>query len=153
MTKTANTANAAPPYIRQGVILRRVLNPFVLLLGLKPALVVRGRRSGRTRSVPFDGPFEHGRRRYLVSPMGDTNWVRNLRVAGKGELRRGRHAERFRVVELRGAERDAIVTAYASSLTCGCRAYMRRLPDPAAHPVFRIEASEEDMSPTSGQPG
>jgi hypothetical protein len=118
-----------------------VFNPLVLLLGLKPALAVRGRRSGRLRRVPFDGPFEYEGRRYLVSPMGETNWVRNLRAAGRGELRWRRRREPFRTVELGGEERDAIVTAYAAGLTCGCRTCMRRLPEAADHPVFRIEAS------------
>jgi deazaflavin-dependent oxidoreductase (nitroreductase family) len=136
LTGTAGTgiARTAPPYIRQGVVTRRVFNPLVLLLKPKPALAVRGRRSGRLRSVPFDGPFAHEGRRYLVSPMGETNWVRNLRAAGKGELRRGRHREPFGAVELRGAERDTIVTAYAAGLTCGCRPICGVFPTPPTAP-------------------
>jgi hypothetical protein len=44
-----------------------------------------------------------------------------------------------RVVELDGAERDAVVKAYASTITCNCRRGMEMLPDPADHPAFRIE--------------
>ena len=58
-------------------------------------------------------------------------------------MRIGRDRERFRAVELYGAKRDAIVTAYAATITCGCRYYMRRLPDPADHPVFRIDPPGE----------
>jgi len=47
--------------------------------------------------------------------------------------------ERFRAVELHGTERDAIVTAYANTITCGCQRYMRMLPDSADHPVFRLD--------------
>ena len=34
----------------------------------------------------------HDGRRYLVAPRGETQWVRNLRAAGTGELRLGRRA-------------------------------------------------------------
>jgi len=44
--------------------------------------------------LTFDG------RRYLVAPRGETQWVRNLRAAGTGELRLGRRAESFRGREL-----------------------------------------------------
>ena len=37
--------------------------------------------------------------RYLVAPRGETQWVRNLRVAGEGELRVGRRTEAFRAAE------------------------------------------------------
>ena len=43
------------------------------------------------------------------------------------------------MVELQGEERDNIVRAYASTITCNCRKSMELLPDPADHPVFRIE--------------
>lgn len=119
--------------------MRRVLNPLMVRFRASPVLFVRGRRSGKRRSVPMDPPFEWEGTRYLVSPMGDTHWARNLRAAGEGELRIGRHLDEFRAVELHGAERDAIVRAYAATITCGCRRYMRLLPDPADHPVFRIE--------------
>ena len=38
-----------------------------------------------------------------------------------------------------GAERDEVVKTYASRITCNCRQSMELLPDPADHPVFRIE--------------
>lgn len=126
-------------YVHHGALMRRVFNPIMVLVGSDAVLYVRGRRSGRRLAVPMDPPFEWGGIRYLVSPLGDTQWARNLRVAGEGELRLRRHLERFRAIELHGSERDAIVTAYANTITCGCRMYLRQLPDPADHPVFRIE--------------
>ena len=125
--------------IHQNLVMRRVLNPLVVLLGRAPVLYVRGRRSGKRRAVPMDPPFEWEGSRYLVSPLGDGNWARNLRAVGEGELRIGHQIEHFRADELHGAEHDAVVTAYANTIICGCRRYMRMLPDPADHPVFRIE--------------
>jgi hypothetical protein len=126
-------------YFHHGTLLRRVFNPIMVLAGRSAVLFVRGRKSGRRLAVPMDPPFELQGVRYLVSPLGDTHWARNLRAAGEGEMRLHGHLERFRAMELHGPDRDAIVTAYANTITCGCRTYLRQLPDPADHPVFRIE--------------
>ena len=50
--------------------------------------------------------------RYLVAPRGVTQWVRNLRVARRGELRVGRRRGSFQAVELTDAEKPAILRAY-----------------------------------------
>lgn len=126
-------------YVHHGALLRRVFNPIMVLVGSDAVLYVRGRKTGKRLAVPMDPPFAWQGTRYLVSPLGDTHWARNLRAAGEGELRIHRRLERFRSIELHGAERDAIVTAYANTITCGCRTYLEQLPDPADHPVFRIE--------------
>ena len=72
-------------------------------LGISPAgaetLAVRGRKSGQIRTNPVN-PFEIGGRTYLLAPRGTTEWVRNLRAAGEGELRKGSRARRFRADEL-----------------------------------------------------
>jgi hypothetical protein len=51
-------------------------------------------------------------RRYLVSPRGHSQWVRNIRVVGEGELRVGRRVERFVPTELADADKPAILRAY-----------------------------------------
>jgi deazaflavin-dependent oxidoreductase (nitroreductase family) len=62
-------------------------------------LRVRGRRSGEIRSVPVN-LLTHEGHDYLVAPRGLTQWVRNLRVAGEGELRVGRQHRAFRATEV-----------------------------------------------------
>src|SRR5882672_1042269 len=62
-------------------------------------LYVRGRTSGQWRSNPVNVLTYEGRR-YLVAPRGQTQWVRNLRAAGGGELRVGRRVETFTATEL-----------------------------------------------------
>jgi hypothetical protein len=128
------------PYVRPSALLLKVVNPITVALGQKTVLQVRGRTSGKLIKVPMDPPFEWSGTRYLVSPRGETHWVRNLRAAGEADLRTRRGTEHLRVVELDGPERDAVVMAYASTITCNCRTSMELLPDPADHPVFRIEA-------------
>lgn len=133
----------AGPYVRPSAFLNKVLNPITVALGRTTVLCVRGRKSGKLLKVPMDPPFEWNGTRYLVSPRGETHWARNLRAAGEADLRRRRRLEHIRVTETKGAERDAVVNTYASTITCNCRRSMELLPDPADHPVFRIEPSAD----------
>ena len=125
-------------YTRPGFMVSRVVNPVIMKLGLTPTLAVRGRRSGEWHTVPVM-PIEHEGFRYLVAPRGETQWARNLRAAGAGELRRRRRKEAFRAVEVDGAERERVVAAYRRKVSGLVKAQFERLPDPADHPTFRIE--------------
>ena len=74
-------------------------------------LAVRGRKSGEWRRNPVN-PLTLGSTRYLVAPRGHTQWVRNLRVAGGGELRVGKRVERFTATEIDDADKLAVLRAY-----------------------------------------
>ena len=82
----------------------------VSVLGSR-VLAVKGRASGQWRTTPVN-LLEVGGRRYLVSPRGETQWVRNLRAAGAGELRLGRRTERFGCRELADEEKVPVLRAY-----------------------------------------
>jgi hypothetical protein len=55
-------------------------------------LTVRGRSSGALRSVTVN-PLELDGHTYLLSPCGQTQWVKNLRQAETGTLKRERKPE------------------------------------------------------------
>ena len=74
-------------------------------------LRVRGRSSGAWRSTPVN-LLTVGDQTYLVAPRGTTQWVRNIRVVGGGELRVGRRVTRFTVQELPDADKPAVIRAY-----------------------------------------
>ena len=74
-------------------------------------LAVRGRSSGAWRTVPVNLLVVAGER-YLVAPRGTTQWVRNLRAAGGGELRVGRRVEKFTAEELGDDAKPAVLRAY-----------------------------------------
>lgn len=137
----SSLAESTRPYARPGFFLSKVANPITVALGRKTVLVVRGRKSGKLLNVPMDPPFEWNGTRYLISPRGQTHWARNLRAAGEADLRIHGHREHIHVLEVDGEERDAVVTTYAKTITCHCLEYMKQFPDPADHPVFRIEPS------------
>jgi deazaflavin-dependent oxidoreductase (nitroreductase family) len=86
-------------YLKPSWLVSRVVNPVLMRLGIVPTLAVRGRTSGEWRTVPVN-VLELAGQRYLVAPRGDTQWVRNLRAAGRGELRRRGRIEGFRATEI-----------------------------------------------------
>ena len=105
-------------YVRPGRFTRHVFNPGVALLtrlGISiwgsRILAVRGRTSGQWRKTPVN-LLEYEGDRYLVAPRGTTQWVRNMRAAGEGELRLGRRVERFEATEIADADKPAILKAY-----------------------------------------
>jgi deazaflavin-dependent oxidoreductase (nitroreductase family) len=74
-------------------------------------LAVKGRKSEQWRTTPVN-LLIHDDRRYLVAPRGETQWVRNLRATGTGELRLGRRPETFRGRELGDDEKVPVLRAY-----------------------------------------
>ena len=74
-------------------------------------LAVRGRTSGEWRTTPVN-LLTHDGVRYLVAPRGHTQWVRNVRVAGGGELRLGRRVEPFTVTELPDEQKLPLLRQY-----------------------------------------
>ena len=74
-------------------------------------LVVRGRTTGEPRSNPVN-LLELDGERYLVAPRGNTQWVRNARAAGVGELRLGKRVEAVELVELPADQRVPVLRVY-----------------------------------------
>ena len=125
-------------YLKPGWFVSRVANPVLMWLGLVPTLAVRGCISGQWRTVPVN-VLELEGQRYLVAPRGDTQWVRNLRATGGGELRWRSRTEAFRAIEVPDAEKPRLIEAYLARWGYQVRQYFQALPSPEDHPVFRIE--------------
>jgi len=132
-----------------------ILNPTVAALtraGISVwgsrVLRVRGRKSGEWRSAPVNLLGFEGRH-YLVAPRGHTHWVRNIRVAGEGELLLGSKAQRVKAVEIDDQQKVPVLRSYlkrwkfeVGSFFGGVDAdssdeELRRIAP--GHPVFRIE--------------
>ena len=111
-------------------------------------LRVRGRKSGEWRTSPVN-LLRRGNVEYLVAPRGQTQWVRNIRVSGGGELMLGRKSQAFNAVEISDDQKVPILRDYLRrwkfevgiffggvSADSSDEELRRIAPD---HPVFRIE--------------
>jgi deazaflavin-dependent oxidoreductase (nitroreductase family) len=92
-----------------------ILNPVIRRLvgagmpfGPNVLLTVRGRTSGVPRTFPVAVVEVHGRR-FVQSPFGEVNWVRNLRAAGQAVVSKGRRQETVDAVEITPEEGGPIL--------------------------------------------
>ena len=145
----------AQRYVVPSWFTRNVVNRLIAWLtrvGISVAgsrvLEVRGRKTGDPRRTPVNVLTFEGAR-YLVAPRGHTQWVRNLRVAGDGQLLLGRRRERFVASEIADADKDPILRSYLRRWTWEVGIFfggvdagssseeLRRIA--TDHPIFRIE--------------
>jgi len=110
--------SGSPHYRPPGWFTRNVFNR--LVAGLTRAgisvwgsriLEVRGRKTGRPHRTPVNVLTLDGSR-YLVAPRGNTQWVRNLRVAGEGDLLVGRRREKFHASEIADDAKREVLREY-----------------------------------------
>jgi deazaflavin-dependent oxidoreductase (nitroreductase family) len=78
-------------------------------MGPDVLITVRGRKSGRPRTTPIT-ICENAGRRGLISPFGETDWVRNLRVAGRATVGIGQRREEVTAIELEPVAAAAFIS-------------------------------------------
>jgi deazaflavin-dependent oxidoreductase (nitroreductase family) len=88
-------------------LMRRLLGAG-LPFGPNVVLTIRGRRSGLARTFPV-AILEHDGRRYVQSPFGEVNWVRNLRAARQAVVSKGRAHEEVEAIEMTPDQAGAIL--------------------------------------------
>lgn len=103
-------------------------------------LAVKGRRSGRERTVPV-AVLKHEGERYLVSYRGLSDWALNLRAAPEARLTTGGRTETVTVEEVPEPDRPRCSPPTARP-TAPCRPSQASWTPcrTADHPVFRIRA-------------
>ncbi len=119
-------------------------------MGPNAVLTVRGRKSGAARSTPV-AVVDIGGKRWIQSPYGEVNWVRNLRAAGEGTITVGKRSERVSAVELTTEEKARFFAEVLGPYIRGMRlgklissmlGLGDVLDDPGkaalAHPVFEL---------------
>jgi deazaflavin-dependent oxidoreductase (nitroreductase family) len=142
-------------YIKPDWFTRNLLNPTVRTftrLGVSVwgsrILRVRGRKSGEWHSHPVNLLTYQGRQ-YLVAPRGHTQWVRNIRASGEGQLVLGRRTQRFKALEVSDDDKVPLLREYlrrwkfevgmffGGVSADSSDAELRRIaPD---HPAFRVD--------------
>jgi len=151
----STSASAGPRYQKPGWFTRNVFNRIVVGLtriGISVwgsrELRVQGRTSGTWRKNPVN-VLDHDGCRYLVAPRGTTQWVRNLRAAGTGELRVGRRVEAFRATEMADDDKVDVLRGYLRRWKMEVGVFFDGVDDKASddelraiadrHPVFLVE--------------
>jgi deazaflavin-dependent oxidoreductase (nitroreductase family) len=112
----------------------RLLNPItttLLRLGVRPdprmaLLTIRGRKTGRDRTVPI-GVFERAGRTYIVAAFGEVNWVLNLRAQGVVTMTQGTRPLRYEAEQVQGEEAALVLRDCLGAY----------LPSPLAGPMLR----------------
>lgn len=84
------------PIVRRLVATRLPMGPNVLIS-------VPGRKTGVLHSTPV-ALIETSGRRWVIGAFGETEWVRNLRAAGRATITGGRESDQVTAVELPPAE-------------------------------------------------
>ena len=144
----------APSYLRPGSVERSFGRALVFLIqiglvrGHFYVLEVRGRKSGRTISLPVD-PLDLEGQRYLVCARGNSNWVRNACAVVEVALVRAMRRRRYAARELPPDMRPPILKAYLDRFAGEVQ---RFFPVPKGeafsdlaegYPVFALEPLDE----------
>ena len=150
------TAKNIPQFVRFGnvvtaTLLRagvKLVGPFLIFGNYPMYLVtVRGRKSGLPRTTPIATIVRNGKR-YISTPYGIVDWVRNLRAAGEAVLTRGRRSETVSARELAESEaalllREEVLAnnpftrGYGVTRDSSLAEFERAVAD---HPMFALEA-------------
>ena len=153
-----------PKYLRPGAVegsFGRAL-VFLIRIGLVRGhfyvLEVRGRKSGRTISLPVD-PLDLDGQRYLVCARGNANWVRNARAAGEVVLVRAMRRRSYAARELPPDMRPPVLKAYLDRFASEVQRFFP-VPKGSAvesfndlaprYPVFALQPLDETVRGTGG---
>jgi deazaflavin-dependent oxidoreductase (nitroreductase family) len=97
----------------------RLLQRLGLQLGTIHVLTVPGRVSGAPRPTPVS-PLTVGGRRYVIAGLPQSDWARNVRAAGRGELAYGRRRQRVALSEVTDPDlRRTVVRAFPTEVPHG----------------------------------
>lgn len=146
-----------PYYVQAGPLATRFnalfgkLARFGISVAGTAELSVRGRTSGRMQRIPVN-PHTYEGAQYLVSARGHSQWVRNMRAAGGGELRVGRRVRSFTVTEITDpVHQAAVLRAYLEKWGWEVGRFFQGVTAKSTdaelqatagdHPVFRITVS------------
>ncbi|MDX3538258.1 nitroreductase/quinone reductase family protein [Streptomyces sp. MB09-01] len=150
-------ATPTPYYVQAGPLATRFnalfgkLARFGISLAGSAEMSVRGRKSGTMQRIPVN-PHTYEGAQYLVSARGHSQWVRNMRVAGGGELRVGRKVRTFTATELTDpVQQAAVLRTYLEKWGWEVDRFFQGVTAKSSdaeiqaaaadHPVFRITVS------------
>lgn len=149
------------PIISWGIKILLRTGVRMTIFGPMMLLTVRGRKTGKPRTVPVD-IHEHDGRRFLIATHGVGNWVYNLRATGEGMLSLGWSRQAFTAVELTPEAAGPVIKEIMGPLLAsqGVRGSALRqnigvkadaslndfINAARSHPVFELGSSDKQSS-------
>jgi deazaflavin-dependent oxidoreductase (nitroreductase family) len=122
MVRTTGSLPAWLPFANRVV---RLMSRLGLPLGTVRVLVVPGRRTGEPRPTPVS-PLTVDGRLYVISALPQSDWARNIRAAGRGELADGRRRRAVQLTEITDpVESRAVLRAFPREVPSGVPFYVR----------------------------
>lgn len=124
-------------------------------------LTVPGRKSGLPHTTPVS-IIELAGGRYVMSPYGQVDWVRNLRASGTATLARGRHTQDIIAIELTPDEAAPILRHALTIAPAFIRAYFdvtaaspieEIVAEAPRHPVFELIGRSVGAASPPTEPG
>ena len=127
-------------YLKPPWFTAKVFNKIAMATGVSGSetLTVTARTSGQEQKIPVI-TVDVDDVRYLVSTRGESQWVKNVRANAVVILDTKVGAARFTAAEVPVADRPPVLQAYRVKAGKTVDGYFAKLPDPADHPVFRLD--------------
>ena len=134
------------PMFKAGNAFMRSMLALGISLNGTTLITVPGRKTGRPQSTPITMVELNGQR-YVQSPFGSVDWVRNLRAAGKATLSWGRRRETVIATELTPEQAAPVIKSILLHAPKVIRDYFDVTPessleefirDAPNHPVFAV---------------
>ena len=83
-------------------------------------------------------PLEYDGSLFVVSTRGESDWVKNVRAAGKVRLGQKGRFETYAATEVPSEDLDCILTAYRKKVGREVSGYRKKCPEAPDHPTFKL---------------
>ncbi|MGV0748993.1 nitroreductase/quinone reductase family protein [Mycolicibacter minnesotensis] len=120
-------------------LIRKLAEAGVSIAGTR-AISVRGRKSGKRRGVVINLLTVDGVD-YLVSPRGNTEWVRNVRAAGEIEVGPRWRPRPAQVIEVPDDDKPEVLRRYLQRWYWQVKGYVAGLTPDSSDDELRVAAS------------
>jgi len=135
-----------PAYLYPTNFVFKALSRMGLHIGVVNMLTVAGRTSGQPRSTPVS-PVRLDGRRFIVAPMPQADWVRNVRAAGRGRLKDGKRTQQVTLRELDDPQlRREIMSVFPAQVPHGVRLYKALGLVDGADPAQFVAAADDRVT-------
>jgi deazaflavin-dependent oxidoreductase (nitroreductase family) len=121
---------------KAGNFLTRTLLALGISFNGSTLITVPGRKTGRPHSTPIT-MVEFEGQRYVQSPFGSVNWVRNLRAAGHATLSWGRRHETVSATELSPEQAAPVIKSMLARAPKMIQEYFDVTPESSLEEVIR----------------